>query len=221
MPETTVRLAVFDLDNTLLAGDSDYLWGRFLVDQGLVDAEHYERENRRFYAAYVAGTLDIHAFAEFSLKPLTQHPPSTLHQWREAFVRTVIKPIIAPRAGGLLTQHRMRGDTILITTATNAFITGPIAELLGVENLIATQPEMIDGRYTGRLSGTPNFQDGKVANLSAWLERHPPVSHISCYSDSHNDLPLLEMADAPVAVDPDEKLKQLAERRQWPVISLR
>ncbi|MGQ0528582.1 MAG: HAD family hydrolase, partial [Panacagrimonas sp.] len=154
-----MRLAIFDLDNTLLAGDSDYLWGRFLVDQGLVDAASYERENQRFYEQYRDGTLDIEAFCRFSFAPLAAHPLTQLQAWRARFVDERILPIVAPLAPALLEKHRIQGDELLIMTATNRFITEPIAELLGVETLIATDPEFVDGRYTGQLSGTPNFRE--------------------------------------------------------------
>jgi HAD superfamily hydrolase (TIGR01490 family) len=218
-----MQLAIFDLDNTLLAGDSDYLWGRFLVEQGLVDGAAYEQQNQVFYDQYVAGTLDIHAFARFSLAPLAAHPTAALHAWRAQFLREKIEPIVAPLAPALLERHRAQGDHLLITTATNRFITEPIAELLGVDSLIATDPELVDGRYTGRLTGIPNFREGKVQRLDLWLAQHAPqgTTRTSCYSDSHNDLPLLMRADRPVAVDPDDRLRALAQARGWPVISLR
>jgi HAD superfamily hydrolase (TIGR01490 family) len=217
-----MNLAIFDLDHTLLVGDSDYLWGRFLVDHGHVDAETYERQNRVFYEQYAAGTLDIREFCRFAFAPLARNPVETLHRWREQFVRERIEPIVAPLAPALLERHRVQGDRLLITTATNRFITEPIAQLLGVDVLIATDPEMVDGRYTGGVSGIPNFRDGKVARLQAWLAQQPEAPRrISCYSDSHNDLPLLMLADRPVAVDPDDRLRATAIERGWPVISLR
>lgn len=217
-----MRLAIFDLDNTLLAGDSDYLWGRFLVDQGLVDAESYERENQRFYEQYREGTLDIQAFCRFSFAPLTAHPLAQLQAWRAQFVRECIAPVVAPLAPALLEKHRIQGDELLIMTATNRFITEPIAELLGVDTLIATDPEFVDGRFTGQLSGTPNFREGKVHRLEQWLaEQGTTATHICFYSDSHNDLPLLLRANEAVAVDPDERLREEARSRGWPVISLR
>jgi HAD superfamily hydrolase (TIGR01490 family) len=217
-----MQLAIFDLDNTLLAGDSDYLWGQFLVDQGLVDGAWYERENRRFYDQYKSGTLDIHEFCAFSLKPLTQHEPVQLYAWREEFVRARIEPIVAAGAPALLERHRAQGDHLLIMTATNRFITEPIAELLGIADLIATDPEMRDGRYTGRVHGQPNFQDGKVQRLAQWrTQQADDFSRTIFYSDSRNDLPLLLLADTAVAVDPDEVLRVEALRRGWPVISLR
>ncbi|MDB5975209.1 MAG: family hydrolase [Nevskia sp.] len=216
------NLAIFDLDHTLLDGDSDYLWGRFLVEQGMVDGDSYERKNHEFYLAYQAGTLDIDAFAAFSLKPLTQYEPEQLYALRQRFVAEKIEPCVSAGTPDLLRRHREQGDTLIITTATNRFITEPIAALLGVPNLLATDPEIIDGRYTGRLSGHANFREGKVLRLRAWLELHRILpTHSTCYSDSHNDLPLLEFADTAVAVDPDPTLLAEAQRRGWAVISLK
>lgn len=217
-----MRLAVFDLDNTLLAGDSDYLWGQFLVEQGRVDAAWYETENRRYYEAYVAGTLDIDAFCAFSMQPLARNKPADLYAWREQFVQEKIAPIVAAGTPALLERHRAQGDTLLITTATNRFVTEPIAELLGIEHLIATDPEMAGGRYTGRLAGMANFQAGKVTRLRQWRDQQvQKFDYLTCYSDSRNDIPLLLEADVAVAVDPDPALKAEAGRRGWPVISLR
>ncbi|MDB5988112.1 MAG: family hydrolase, partial [Nevskia sp.] len=201
---------------------SDYLWGRFLVERGLVDGEHYERENRRFYEQYSAGTLDIEAFAHFSFAPLAAHAPADLQGWRADFIREKIQPIVAAGAPALLAHHRARGDALLITTATNRFVTEPIAQLLGVEHLLATELEQRDGRFTGRLGARANFRDGKVSNLEAWLAQQAQhYQQISCYSDSHNDLPLLRFAQHAFAVDPDPVLRAEAERCGWPVISLR
>lgn len=217
-----MRLAVFDLDNTLLAGDSDYQWGRYLVDNGVVDAEHYARENERFYREYQAGTLDIHEYAAFVLKSLVDNKFSDMCALRARFVAERVEPIVATGTRELLDRHRAAGDRLIITTATIRFIVEPIAELLGVDELIATDPEIVDGRYTGRLHGIPNFQGGKVARLREWIAgQSGPCRHMSCYSDSHNDIPLLELADQAVAVDPDPVLKSVAEHRGWQVISLR
>lgn len=216
-----MNLAVFDLDHTLLAGDSDYLWGQYLVERGFVDGEVYARENQRFYAQYQAGTLDIDEFARFSLAPMRAHDIGMLRAARETFVVEKVLPRIAAGAPALIEAHRAAGDTLLITTATNQFIVEPIAALLRIDNLLATEPEVIDGRYTGRVARA-NFRDGKVSNLRVWLAASGRCfARISGYSDSHNDLPLLEFVDQPYAVDPDPTLKAVAERRGWPVISLR
>lgn len=215
-------LAIFDLDNTLLKGDSDYLWGRFLVEQGIVERAYYERENERFYAEYRAGTLNIHEFLAFTLEPLARHDLPTLQRWRERFMAEKIHPIILPKARRLLDWHRSQGNELLIVTATNRFVTQPIAETLGVRHLLATEPEMKNGRYTGRVAGTPCFREGKVTRLLDWLqERGGNLAQSWFYSDSHNDLPLLEMVTHPVAVDPDDTLAQHAEMKGWSVISLR
>jgi HAD superfamily hydrolase (TIGR01490 family) len=215
-----MRLAVFDLDHTLLAGDSDYLWGEFLVERGLVDGETYARENKRFYEEYLNGTLDIAAFAAFSLQPVVRHGAEKLAALRPRFVREKIEPIVAPGTFHLLERHRAQGDQLIITTATNRFITEPIAKLLGVEALIATDPEVVDGKFTGRIAGIANFREGKLARLKQWRGERA-FAGMSCYSDSHNDLPLLEAADQPVAVDPDDRLRAHATKRGWPIISLR
>ena len=215
-------LALFDLDNTLLAGDSDYLWSLFLVEQGIVDSKNYERENQRFYDQYLEGCLDIDEFLQFQLKPLGDHPRIDLERWRAQFIKTKIAPIILPSAVKLIENHRKNGDTPLIITATNRFITGPIANLLGIDHLLATEPEIIDGEYTGAASGTPCFQEGKVTQLNDWLHRHnESLSGSWFYSDSHNDIPLLEIVENPVAVDPDSKLKAFAQQKNWQIISLR
>lgn len=217
-----MALAMFDLDNTLLAGDSDYLWGQHLVELGVVDAAAYAAANQRFYQDYIDGTLDIHAFLEFSLQPLAAHEPDLLHAWRAQFIKDKIHPLVLPAARKLIAEHHRRGDTLLIITATNRFITQPIADLLGIEHLLATEPEFLEGRYTGRAVGTPTFREGKVAALEEWLARHGmDLAGSWFYSDSHNDLPLLERVENPVAVDPDDALRRHAEHRGWPVISLR
>jgi len=217
-----VDLAIFDLDNTLLQGDSDYEWGQFLVNEGKVDGAEYARKNQQFYDQYKAGSLDIYEFLSFSLQPLAQHDVETLYRWRAQFIEERIQPIILPAARELLRQHRERGDYLLIITATNRFVTEPIANELGVDDLLATDPELIDGRYTGQVAGVPCFQEGKVKRLQAWLEQHGhDLGHTSFYSDSHNDLPLLQRVAAPVAVDPDSILDDYARQKGWPVMTLR
>lgn len=217
-----MSLAIFDLDNTLLGGDSDYLWGRFLVEQGHVDGAYYERENQRYYEEYKAGTLDIFEFLRFSLKPLATHDMATLRAWHQQFMAEKIVPIMLPKATELLQRHRQAGDFLLIITATNSFVTAPIAEALGVDHILATEPELIDGRYSGEVAGTPCFQQGKVTRLNAWLaESGCNLAGSWFYSDSHNDLPLLEMVSHPVAVDADETLAAHAEAKGWDRITLR
>jgi HAD superfamily hydrolase (TIGR01490 family) len=220
--EAPLSIALFDLDNTLLNGDSDYLWGCFLAEQGIVDRDYYERENQRFYDQYKMGELDIHEFLRFQLRPLAEHDMATLNRWREQYLEEMIRPILLPRAQALIDEHRGRGDLPVIITATNRFITGPIAEFFGVQQLLATDPEVVDGRYTGGITGIPCFQDGKVRKLSGWLETNRQTLDNSWfYSDSHNDLPLLQKVTHPVAVDPDEILRRHAGESGWPVISLR
>ncbi|MFV2059705.1 MAG: HAD family hydrolase [Gammaproteobacteria bacterium] len=217
-----MSLAIFDLDHTLLAGDSDYLWGVFLSEQGLVDKEYYESKNQQFYQQYKDGTLDIYEFHAFSLKALSQHDMAQLKIYHKKYMATKIVPLITQSAKDLILKHREQGDYILIITATNRFITQPIAKLLGVDDLIATDPEIIDGQFTGELSGIPCFQEGKVTRLKDWLsQNNHSLTDSWFYSDSFNDLPLLEKVTNPVAVDPDDKLKQHAIDQHWPVISLR
>jgi HAD superfamily hydrolase (TIGR01490 family) len=220
--ETDVSLAIFDLDNTLLGGDSDYLWGQFLVEQGIVERGHYEREHVRFYDEYLAGTLDIHEFLEFQLRPLAAHDMATLHTWRNQFLQEKIAPIILPKARVLVQKHRDQGDRLLIITATNSFITRPIAEMFGIAELLASEPRMEHGRYTGAVKGVPCYREGKVVRLNDWLLARGLDLHGSWfYSDSHNDLPLLGKVSHPVAVDPDATLAEHAKGRGWPIISLR
>jgi HAD superfamily hydrolase (TIGR01490 family) len=217
-----VSLAIFDLDNTLIADDSDYLWGQFLVDQGIVDKNRYESANAKFYDDYKQGTLDIVEFLRFSLQPLADNNPEQLYQWRAQFIEEAIKPLMLHSAQQLIDKHKSRGDTLLVITATNRFVTEPIVNLYGIENLLATSPEFINGRYTGGFNGIPCFREGKVKLLEAWLKNSTETMQDSWfYSDSHNDLPLLNLVDNPVAVDPDEKLTDFAKNSNWPIISLR
>ncbi|MDN3523217.1 HAD family hydrolase [Halomonas ramblicola] len=217
-----MSLAIFDLDNTLLSIDSDHAWGEFLLEQGAVDPVAYREANDRFLADYEAGTLDIHAFLEVALKPLAENSPEQLAAWHQQFMASKIEPHILPKGEELVARHRSRGDTLLIVTATNRFITGPIAERLGVDDLIAVEPEVVEGRYTGKVSGTPSYREGKVQRLEEWLvDKELTLDDAWFYSDSHNDLPLLEIVEHPVAVDPDDTLRQAAKERGWRIISLR
>ena len=217
-----MRLAIFDLDHTLLAGDSDHLWGEFMIEQGLVERDGHKRQNDKFYADYKAGTLDIAAYTRFALEPLVRLGPERLLPLRERFVASVIDRIVAPAAPALLERHRIQGDELLIITATNRFITEPIAQLLGVDELLATDLEQVNGRYTGAITGIPCYREGKVKRLEQWLkDRDEPCAHITFYSDSHNDLPLLRHVHKPIAVDPDEELRAEAERSSWSIITLR
>ena len=217
-----MSLAIFDLDNTLIAGDSDHAWGEFLVEQGIVDAQVYKDANDRFYQDYLAGTLDIMEYLAFSLAPLAEHEPQQLQQWHQQFMQEKIEPILLDKAFEKLAWHKEQGHFILIITATNRFVTEPIAERLDVHELIAIEPEVIDGRYTGKVAGIPSFKEGKVTRLNKWLEdKDYDLADTWFYSDSHNDLPLLNLVGKPIAVDPDQQLKDTAEKNGWPVISFR
>jgi len=215
-------LALFDLDNTLLAGDSDFEWAQFLIDRGVLDREVYEARNQTFYDQYKAGTLDIHEFLDFQLKPLSRHPRQVLDAWHAQFMAERIAPMMRDSARALVERHR--GEVRVIITATNSFVTAPIARAFGIEHLIATDPEIHDGEFTGGVCGTPCFREGKVARLEGWLAARgqslKSIIKSTFYSDSHNDLPLLEQVSHPIAVDPDAALRAHATARGWPVISL-
>jgi HAD superfamily hydrolase (TIGR01490 family) len=217
-----MKLALFDLDNTLLAGDSDFEWAQFLIEQGVLDREVYEARNQAFYDQYKAGTLDIHEFLDFQLKPLGRHPRAVLDAWHREFMACKILPIIRRSARDLVARHP--ADVRVIITATNSFVTRPIAREFGIENLIATEPEEIGGEFTGRVVDIPCFREGKVQRLDAWLAgqglKLPDFERSWFYSDSLNDLPLLERVTDPVAVDPDDTLRAHAQARGWPLISL-
>tara|TARA_B110000285_G_C14861623_1_gene484836 strand:- start:19 stop:678 length:660 start_codon:yes stop_codon:yes gene_type:complete len=216
------RLALFDLDNTLLAGDSDHGWGEFMVSQGLVDGADYGKKNDGFYQDYLTGKLDMSAYAEFVLAPLSQYSATELSTIHQQFMDTKVIPMIAPKTQALLQQHRDAGDVLVIITATNDFITTPIAAYLDIPHLIATPAEFINGRYTGKLSGPPCFQAGKIDKLNEWMAGYGYTIEGACfYSDSHNDIPLLALVDEPMVVDPDAKLEAHALAHGWPVMSLR
>lgn len=217
-----MTLAIFDLDNTLIGGDSDHSWGEFLVENHYVDAKNFKRQNDAFYEDYKAGCLDIIAYQEFALKPLTEYEPAELAEMHRKFVQQKIEPIMLSKASELINKHRNQDHQLLIITATNRFITAPIATMLGIDDLIATEGEIINQKYTGRVSGTPSFGTGKITRLEQWLKNSTQTLEGSYfYSDSHNDLPLLEKVDNPVAVDPDATLERVANERAWPIISLR
>ncbi len=219
-----MNLALFDLDNTLLAGDSDFEWAQFLISQGVLDREVHEARNIEFFEQYKAGTLDIHAFLDFQLTPLSRHPRAELDAWHREFTRTRILPLISPAARDLVARHAAAGDLLAIVTATNSFVTGPIAREFNIPHLIATIPAQEGGRFTGRARGTPSFREGKIERVEAWLESLGlwlgSFEQSWFYSDSHNDLPLLEKVTHPVAVDADPTLTQAAIERGWPRISL-
>jgi HAD superfamily hydrolase (TIGR01490 family) len=222
MEAHAVTLAIFDLDNTLIGGDSDNLWGEFVCEQGLVDSKDFAQRNDQFYADYKAGTLDIDAYLRFALSALKGHSAATLAGWHQTFMASKIKPILLPKAAALLDDHRQRGHELLVITATNRFITEPIVALLGLEHLVACEGEIVDGVYTGEPSGVPSYHAGKVTRLYDWLDgRDTTLDGAWFYSDSHNDLPLLELVDNPVAVDPDDTLRARALELGWPVVSLR
>ena len=215
-------LAIFDLDNTLLGGDSDYLWGQFLRENGYVDGEAHQKENDRYYDDYRKGILDINAFLEFQFRPLAENDMQTILAWRERFLEEKIRPLILPKAIKLIEDHRNMGHKLLIITATNSFITAPIAGLFQIDDLIATEPEIVNGQYTGKLSGTPSFAEGKVSRYEQWLQENTIKVETSWFhSDSHNDLPLLNKVSHPIAIDPDDALNAEAKKRGWPVMSLR
>lgn len=217
-----MSLAIFDLDNTLIAGDSDHAWSEFLINKGLVERDDVKDKNDAFYQQYQDGNLDIQAYLRFALSFVAGKTPETLAPLHQAFMDEAIEPLLLPKATALLDKHRAQGDTLLIITATNRFVTEPIAKRLGVEHLIACDVEIKDGLYTGEPTGLPSFQQGKVTRLQEWLEQHEETLEGAWfYSDSHNDLPLLKTVDHPVAVNPDNTLLAHAQKNDWPVLDLR
>lgn len=220
-----MKLALFDLDNTLLNGDSDFEWSQFLIRIGVLDRELFQVKNQIFYDQYKAGTLDINEFLDFQLKPLSHHARKTLDVWHEQFMRETVLPMVTLAARDLVEQHRMAGDICVIITATNRFVTAPIAQVFGIENLIATEPEEMAGEFTGGVADVPCFREGKITRLNNWLaERGWTLESFSdsvFYSDSMNDLPLLSMVQTPIAVNPDPTLRTHAEQHGWPIIFLR
>ncbi|HEX5392064.1 MAG TPA: HAD family hydrolase [Rhodocyclaceae bacterium] len=220
-----MKLALFDLDNTLLIGDSDFEWAQFLISKGVVDKEVQEAKNQEFYEHYKAGTLDIHAFLDFQLAPLSRHSREELDAWHKEYMANHVMPMIGDKARALVKQHLNSDTLIAVVTATNSFVTGPIAREFGIEHLIGTVPAFENGRFTGKPRGTPSFKEGKIARVEAWLESlgfwWGSFDESYFYSDSHNDLPLLGKVSTPVAVDPDDTLRAHAESQGWPVISVR
>ena len=218
-------LILFDLDNTLLAGDSDYEWAQYLIEKGVRNREEHEGRNLHFYEAYKAGTLDIHEFLDYQLKPLASNPKKRLKKWREEYVTTKILPIVTVKARELVSAALRQTEYVLIITATNRFVTETIATEFGVKYLIGTEPEEINGEFTGRVAGTPSFREGKITRLEEWLQARGLGLHsfdtTRFYSDSLNDLPLLKMVKEPIAVDPDDTLRSHALSHGWPIISLR
>ena len=217
-----MKLALFDLDNTLLTGDSDFEWAQFLIEQGVLDREVYEARNQTFFDQYKAGTLDIYEFLDFQLKPLSRHPRSVLDAWHREFMQQKVLPMVRDSARELVARHE--ADLRVVITATNSFVTAPIAREFGIEHLIATEPEARDGEFTGEVTDIPCFREGKVKRLEAWLESQgrelQSFGQSWFYSDSMNDLALLERVTHPVAVDPDDRLRAHAQAHGWPVISL-
>ena len=220
-----MNLALFDLDNTLLTGDSDFEWAQFLIDKGVIDRALYEVKNQVFYEQYKAGTLNIGEFLDFQFQPLSLHSRKELDGWHEEFMRDRIRGMMGQPARELVASHRAAGDVCIVVTATNSFVTAPIVRAFGVENLIATEPEQIGGEFTGRVSGMPSFREGKVVRLEQWMAQRGwnwgSFAASTFYSDSLNDLPLLEKVTHPVAVDPDDVLRAHAEQYGWRIISLR
>lgn len=225
MGTTRQRLTLFDLDNTLLSGDSDHGWGQFLIEVGAVDAETFALRNAEFFADYKAGCLDIRAFLDFQLAPLAAHDPAQLYAWRDRFLAEKIRPMLLPAAQAVVSERMSAGDLVAVVTATNSFVTQPIAQMYGIANLVATEPEWAAGRFTGRVAGEPCFQAGKLICVDAWLARQDrrlrDFSETWFYTDSHNDLPLLDAVTHAVAVDPDPVLAERAASRGWPIVSWR
>ena len=216
-----MALAIFDLDNTLLNCDSDYLWGEFLVENDIVDDTHH-RKNNNFYDQYLAGKMDILEFLIFQLRTLADNSPENLYKWRKQYLQNKINPIILRAGQKLIASHKQQGDEILVITATNSFIAMPIAKKLEIQNLISTEVEFIDGSYSGRITSIPSYQGGKIIRLNKWLEcRHFDLRGSYFYSDSYNDISLLRLVDHPVVVDADDKLKSIAIKLGWKLSSLR
>jgi HAD superfamily hydrolase (TIGR01490 family) len=217
-----MSLAIFDLDNTLIGGDSDFLWGEFIGEEGIVDANAYRKKNEYFYQQYDLGTLDIYAWLEFCLEPLTRYSMTELQELHHRFMIQKIEPILLDKAQNCINRHKERGDTVLVITASTSFVTAPIVKKYGINHLLATEPEIKAGRYTGGVSGMPCFQSGKIDKLMPWLQKNEEtLTGSTFYSDSHNDLPLLELVDNPVAVNADKILAKIAQTNGWDILNWR
>ncbi|MEQ1556727.1 MAG: HAD family hydrolase [Gallionella sp.] len=220
-----MKLALFDLDNTLLNGDSDFEWSQFLIRIGVLDGELFAAQNLKFYEQYKAGTLDIFEFLDFQLKPLSRHPRSTLDTWHQQFMSESIMPIVTQASRNLVARHQAAGDVCIIITATNSFVTAPIATVFGIDYLIATEPEQKSGEFTGAVAGVPSFKAGKITRLNDWLSERgwtlDSFTDTTFYSDSHNDLPLMKLVQHPVAANPDDTLRAYAQQHAWPIMNLR
>ncbi len=220
--DSKMPLAIFDLDNTLLSGDSDYEWGNFLIRKKIVDGPAYEAANEKFYEQYKQGQLDIYEYSAFSFKPLAERTMQELQVLHMEFMQEVVRPMMGDKAKELIRKHQQQGHTLLVITATNSFITRPIVEAFGIDNLLATEPKIVNGRYTNEIEGVPCFHEGKVVRLENWLTQHRlSLEGSYFYSDSHNDLPLMEKVETPIAVDPDEELATVARKNGWEITSLR
>lgn len=215
-----MSLAIFDLDKTLIGGDSDFLWGEYMSEIGAVDIDTYQAKNQHFFDLYEQGKLDINEYLEFCLEPLSQQNMETLNTWHQDFMQKKIEPILLPKAQAIVDKHRQKGDKLLVITATNRFVTTPIVKKYGINNLLATEPEIKNNKYTGRVLGEPCFQLGKITHLKRWMkEKNEDLKGSTFYSDSHNDLPMLELVDHPVVVNGDEKLLDIAKKRDWPSLN--
>ena len=219
-----MNLAIFDLDNTLLKGDSDYNWARFLIKKGFIDKEEYERKNDQFYQDYQNGSLDVFEYCEFQFKVLKNNKKAIIEDLRDKYLEEIISNMIPKKAYDLVDQHKKKGDKLLIITATSSFITKPIGKIFGIDDLIGTDPEEVNGDFTGRVYGIPSFQEGKVKRLLSWLKKEKlslkSYDKTFFYSDSRNDIPLLEKVSNPVAANPDEFLLKVAKEKGWPIINL-
>lgn len=220
-----MNLTIFDLDNTLLDGDSDYNWGLFLIKEGLVDQKTHESSNKQFYDDYNSGKLNIYEFVEFQFKFFRDNPRILLDKLLKRYIDEIAKPMITKKARDLVSKHRVKGDRLLIITATNSYITKPIGKLFDIDDLIGTDPEEINGEFTGKVKGIPSFKEGKIERLNLWLKQKKlafnDFDQVSFYSDSQNDLPLLRLVSNPIAVNPDEVLEKEAIKNNWPIIILR